>query len=246
MNTRLPAIITVFALLLYLFPILSLPAQDEAPETPPEDNQPEEEFPEDEAPDDESPEDELPDGDEPDEELPEGEPVEDYAPTYSLGDQTLAINMGLFIPLFYSGGPDGTANANLSLGGTGSLQWNSYLNNNMTLGGELSGMFAFTPNERALFMVPLTVRYSYIFRAYPFEFPLHIGAGVNFSRLEEQGKIDPIVKPGASVLWNMNPDWAFGLNLTYWWVPQWYTGDLSDDTRYGNFLETTLSAVYHF
>jgi hypothetical protein len=29
-------------------------------------------------------------------------------------------------------------------------------------------------------------------------------------------------------------------------VPQWYSGDLSDESRYGNFLETTLSAVYHF
>ncbi len=179
----------------------------------------------------------------PEEEAP---PEEEFVPTYTLGDQTLAINMGLFIPLFFAGGPDGVANANLSLGGVGSLQWNSYLNNNMTLGGELAGTFSFSPNRRALFMVPITLRYAYILRAYPFEFPLHIGAGINFTRLEEQGKIDPIVKPGASVVWNMNPDWAFGLNLTYWWVPQWYTGDLSDESRYGNFLETTLSAVYHF
>jgi hypothetical protein len=179
----------------------------------------------------------------PEEETP---PEEEFVPTYTLGDQTLAINMGLFIPLFFAGGPDGVARTNLTLGGVGSLQWNSYLNNNMTLGGELAGTFSFSPNRRALFMVPITLRYAYILRAYPFEFPLHIGAGINFTRLEEQGKIDPIVKPGASFVWNMNPDWAFGLNLTYWWVPQWYSGDLSDESRYGNFLETTLSAVYHF
>jgi hypothetical protein len=176
----------------------------------------------------------------------EQEPEPDFVPTYTLGDQTLVINMGLFIPLFFGGGPDGVAPTNLTLGGVGSLQWNSYLNNNMTLGGELGGEFSFTPNRRALFMVPLTVRYSYILRAYPFEFPLFIGAGVNFSRLEEQIKVDPIVKPGASVVWNMNPDWAFGLNVAYWFVPQWYRGGLADDSRYGNFLETTLSAIYHF
>jgi hypothetical protein len=178
---------------------------------------------------------------------PGGEqPEEEFVPTYSLGDQTLGINMGLFIPLFFVGGPDGVQDANLTLGGVGSLQWNSYLNNNMTLGGELAGNFSFTPNRRALFLVPLTVRYAYILRAYPFEFPLYVGAGVNFARLEEQLKIDPIVKPGASVVWNMNPDWAFGLNVVYWWIPQWYSGNLSKDSRYGNFLETTLSAIYHF
>ncbi|NBB91232.1 MAG: hypothetical protein GVY23_08515, partial [Spirochaetes bacterium] len=54
-------------------------------------------------------------------EEPESPPEEDapaeeeFVPTYTLGDQTLAINMGLFIPLFFAGGPDGIANANLSL-----------------------------------------------------------------------------------------------------------------------------------
>ena len=183
---------------------------------------------------------------EPEQPPEEAEPQEEFVPTYTLGDQTLAINVGLFIPLFFAGGPDGIRDANLTLGGVGSLQWNSYLNNNMTLGGELAGNFSFTPNRRALFLVPITVRYAYILRAYPFEFPLYVGAGVDFARLEEQLKIDPIVKPGASVVWNMNPDWAFGLNVVYWWIPQWYSDDLSDDSRYGNFLETTLSAIYHF
>jgi hypothetical protein len=58
-------------------------------------------------------------------------------PTYTLGDQILSMNLGLFIPLFYTGGPDGLQDANLSLGGTGHLAWSAFLNNNLAVGGSL-------------------------------------------------------------------------------------------------------------
>ena len=169
-------------------------------------------------------------------------------PEYGLGDQMLAINLGIMAPLFFAGGPDGIQNTNLSLGGLGSLEWASYLNNNVALGMELGGAFAFTPNGRALFMVPITAKISYVFRSYPFSFPVFLGAGLNISRLEDQTKFDPILKPGASFYWTYNPEWSFGLNTTYWWVPQFYRGPEppSGDTRYGNFLEISLSALYHF
>jgi hypothetical protein len=180
------------------------------------------------------------------EDAPDSPPEDIFIPTYSLGDQTLTITMGMMIPLFFSGA--GVQNTNLTLGGGGSLQWNSYLNNNMTLGGELGGTFLFTPNQRTLFMVPLTVRYAYIMRSYPFEFPIYIGAGVNMSRLEGDTKFDPIIKPGASFFWNYNAQWAFGVNAVYWMVFQYYRGDEPprEDSRIGNFLETTLSAIYRF
>lgn len=180
------------------------------------------------------------------EEEPESPPEDIFVPTYSLGDQTLTITLGVMIPLFYTGA--GVQNTNLTLGGIGSLQWNSYLNNNMTLGGELGGTFLFTPNMRTLFIVPLTIRYAYIFRAYPFEFPVYLGAGVSMSRLEGDTKFDPILKPGASFYWNYNTQWAFGLNAVYWMIFQFYRGPEPPrgDSRIGNFLETTLSAVYRF
>ncbi|MFP4330467.1 MAG: TP0733 family outer membrane beta-barrel protein [Alkalispirochaetaceae bacterium] len=183
----------------------------------------------------------------PDAEPPAGEP-DRFVPTYALGDQLLAINLGMFIPLFFYGGPSGLEDTQLTLGGTGSIHWSSFLNNNMAVGIEGGGMFALTPNRRTLFMLPLMARYTYFLRAFPWEFPIHIAGGVNFSRLEENFKVDPIVKPGFSVLWNYNAEWAFGANFSYWWVPQIYRGPdpPSDQSRYGNFMDVTLSAVYHF
>lgn len=184
----------------------------------------------------------------PPEDAPPVEAPERFVPTYALGDQLLAINLGPFIPLFFYGGPDGVQDTQLSIGGTGSLHWSAFLNNNMAVGIEGGGMFALTPNNRTLFMLPLMARYTYFLRAYPWEFPLHLGAGINFSRLEENFKVDPILKPGFSVLWNYNAEWAFGVNISYWWVPQIYRGPdpPSDDSRFGNFMDVTLSALYHF
>jgi hypothetical protein len=50
------------------------------------------------------------------------------------------------------------------------------------------------------------------------------------------------LKPQASAFWRLNPDWYFGLNTGWWWVPEW-PADGKD--RYGNFFELTLSARYH-
>ena len=172
-----------------------------------------------------------------------------FVPTYTLGDQTLRINLGMFAPLFFFGGPAGLERANLTLGGAGSLVWESYLSGDITVGVEVGGSFSFTPNFRTLFMLPIAARGSYIFNFYPFEVPVTLAAGMNFSRLADIQKIDPFVKGGGSFLWNYSSQWAFGANLFYWFVPQLYSATSpagADATRYGNFLEFTLSALYHF
>ena len=184
---------------------------------------------------------------EPDPVPPEAEEV--FVPIYTLGDQTLAINLGLFAPLFFAGGPNGVASTNLSPGGLGSLAWGSYINNEFKLGVEVGGSFSFSPNGRGLFIVPITASATYIFQAYPYEFPVSAGLGLSFSRLEELVKVDPFVKAGGAFVWNYSTQWAFGLNLSYWLVPQIYLDGStagSDATRLGNFLEISLSALYHF
>jgi len=177
------------------------------------------------------------------------EPDEAFVPQYSLGDQSLGINLGMLIPLFFTGGPDGVEGANLTLGGAGSLAWSSYLSNNTTLGVELGGSFALTANRRSLFMVPIGVTGSYVFRPYPWEFPVSIGLGVNFSALEDARKTDPFIKIGGSAMWNFSTQWAFGANLHWWFIPQIYLDRSpagSGESRLGNFLALTFSALYHF
>ena len=180
----------------------------------------------------------------------EGNDEEDFfEEVYGLGDQTFTITAGLFHPLFYSTPDFEFVDDNLTMGGCGSLQWNAYINSNWSLGGEFGGMFAFTPNDRILYMMPLTFKVTRYFRKYPFEFPVFMAGGFSFNSVADAFHLDLILKPGAGVYWNFNPEWAFGFNAVYWWVPQIYTGNglvPASNTRFGHFLETSLSALFRF
>lgn len=185
------------------------------------------------------------------EEPPEEE--ETYIPTYDLGDQLFSISAGLFIPLFFHNPLQETEEeeaimkTNLSLGGIGGLEWGAFLGSNVSLGFQLAGMFAVSPLERVIGMIPITAKLSYYFRFFPFELPIFLGAGVNFLTFDEYLYFGPILKPGAAFYWNFHPEWSLGLQFQYWWVPEFYTEEsLREDSRFGNFLEITFSALYHF
>ncbi|MFP4385323.1 MAG: TP0733 family outer membrane beta-barrel protein [Spirochaetia bacterium] len=168
--------------------------------------------------------------------------------TYSLGDQVLTINLGPIIPLFFQALDGSVEPTNLTLGGGGSIHWGSFVNNRWTIGLEAGGMFAFSPNNRTLFMLPVTGKLSYYLRSFPFEIPLSLGIGMNMTRLSGNFHVEPIVKPAVSVFWKYNAEWSFGANFVYWWIPQIYliNPPPKDHSRFGNFLEVTLSALYHF
>lgn len=172
-----------------------------------------------------------------------------YEPTFSLGDNMFIIKVGLTIPLFLNDLDFNVLDTNLTLGGAGSLEWSTFLSNNWAIGAEFGGLFAFTPNMRVLYTLPLTVKATWFLRFHPFELLLYAGAGISFTSVDDSFHVDWILKPGASLYWNLNSDWAFGVNVIYWWIPQIYTeaGDINPEhSRFANFLETSLSALFHF
>jgi hypothetical protein len=163
---------------------------------------------------------------------------------YALGDQTLAINAGLFFPLFLM--PTGTpllsgSPPQLSLGGLGSLSWAVYVAPQVRIGAELGGAFTFSPNGNLLLMLPILAKASYAFTVYPFEIPVTFGLGMNILKYVDQYYVDLLIRPGASLYWIFNSSWSFGLNLNYWLDFQF-----SSNFRVGNFLEVSLSALYHY
>jgi hypothetical protein len=164
---------------------------------------------------------------------------------YSLGDQTMTISAGLFIPLFLL--PTGTwllagSPPQLSLGGFGSLCWAAYVAPQVRLGVELGGTFSFDINSNTLFMLPVLGKASYVFTFYPFEIPLTFAAGMNVVKLSDQSTIDLLLRPGATFLWIFNSSWSFGVNADYWF-------DIQFDAvngRQASFLAVSLSALYHY
>ena len=169
---------------------------------------------------------------------------------YGLGDQTFSISAGMMLPLFFLGS-DGSfdpMNGHVKIGATGSLRWAGFVNNELSIGAELGGMFAPTVLGRTLISIPIVGFVSHTIRFFPFELALHPGLGVNFLRLDSDLYIGPILKPGFSIYWNFNSEWAFGLRSEYWFVPEWYFGDSppASESTFGNFLTVTLSTLYHF
>lgn len=175
-------------------------------------------------------------------------PKQGQAQLYGLGDQMFVANAGLFVPLFFQAETGLTSPTNLSLGGVGSLELDVYLNNNIAAGVEFGGSFSFSPNGHALFLIPITGKFSYIFHVYPFDIPIFLGAGLDFMRLDNQFYVGPIVKPGIAGYYNITSKWSLGLRAVYWWVPEVYFGSSppSSRSRFGNFFELSLSGLYHF
>jgi hypothetical protein len=173
------------------------------------------------------------------------EPAEGPFTVYTLGQQTLAISAGLFIPLFFQSFDWEYAKTKLKLGAAGSLQWSIHLGNNWMTGIEVGGMISKDINDQSFFMLPITARGAYIIHFFPFEFPIFVGTGLNFVKLEDVLNLTWIIKPGFSSIWKYNINLGFGLNVVYWWVPQFWLDDRSKG-RMGNFLEISLTAQYNF
>lgn len=166
-------------------------------------------------------------------------------PVYSLGQQCLYISAGLLVPLFFQSFDGDYSRTNLSLGAAGFLQWGIHLDNHWLVGAEFGGMFAKSLQENFLYMLPIMAKGAYIFHLFPFEVPVFLGTGMVIEKYGDKARVDFILKPGFSTVWKYNTSWGFGLNVSYWWVPQPWRDD-PDKARMGNFLDVTATAQYNF
>ncbi len=166
---------------------------------------------------------------------------------HQLGDQTLALNAGVMLPLFYKefGGP--YHDTNLTAGGMGELQWSAYLNPSFRLGLDIGGTFARSPNDRTLFLMPITLRATWVLDVSRFEFPISLGTGIAIIRYREWSHTDFILKPAVGGYWRYDSNWSFGLNLSWWLDFQSATGDQPDNqARMANFLMISPGVFYNF
>jgi len=182
------------------------------------------------------------DGSFPEDEFPDL-PWEDiFISPYAAGDRTFTITLGVLFPTIFAGDIENNRHG-LRLGGAGSLAFNYFLSPNIFIGGELTGSFTGTRGGNMLYIVPFGPRIGYQFLFNRFEFPVSLMIGGAGQRYLERGYFGLIVKPGASAFWRLNPDWSFGLNTAWWFLPQW---PRNSHNVYGNFFELTMSARYHF
>ncbi len=182
------------------------------------------------------------------------EPAPPLAPstvTRILGDQAMVFSLGAFVPLFFVRFSDGTVEAtNLSLGAKGSIQYMTYLSPHFTLGFELMGGFAFTPNFNIYWTLPITALISYVIPIGTWSIFFNLGLGVDFQSFLGYTHMDPFVRPQVAVYMPLDPSLELGLVAGYWLVPQFATAEQEANkpgqSRLGNFLDISLSLIYHF
>jgi hypothetical protein len=190
------------------------------------------------------------------EEYPDEEPgIEEEAPVepdwevyipnlYSSGDRVFSISMGLIFPtVFTHQGKAITHNVN-PLGGTGNLAYMQFIGSHVFLGGEIGIMFASTLRKSSLYIVPIGFRAGYQFIVKRFEFPLSLALGIAPQSYLSQDYLGFFMKPSGGAYFRLNPDWSFGINTAWWWVPQWPKE--KDKIVNVNFIDITFSARYHF
>ena len=184
---------------------------------------------------------EMPPEDEEDTEI-EGDYVSYRPSLYTRGDKTFAISLGTVFPTVF-GGIGGNDHGFKPVGGTGSLAFSYFLNSNLFVGAELSGLFLGTKGGNMFYMIPIGARIGYQFIIKRFEIPLTFMIGGAPQLYLEENYFGLFIKAGASAYWRFNPEWSFGLNAFWWMVPQW---PKEGPNVLGNFVELTLSARYHF
>jgi hypothetical protein len=166
------------------------------------------------------------------------------------GDRALSVMIGPTLPEAFQTFDGKFASTNLfPVGGTLALALDFYLDEHWSMGFGLRGSAAFSPNDNTLFMVPVTFRTNYEFKAYPFSFPVGMGAGICFTSYLTSTNLDFILMPTAGAFWNMSSSWSLGITATEWMVFEPYLGGgtvPSSDGRIGYFLDPSITAIYHF
>ena len=168
-----------------------------------------------------------------------------YDDLYSRGDQTFVITLGTVYPAFFRyDGDKKDHNFTPPVGGIGSLSYNYFFAKEVFAGAEIGGMFIHTLGGNTLFLIPLGVKGGYQFTYWKFEFPVSATLGMVWHRYTGLGYFGIYTKIGGSAFYRASTTWSFGLNANWYWFPQW-TGE-TEKNAHGNFLDTTISARYHF
>jgi hypothetical protein len=178
-------------------------------------------------------------------------PADDWAgfmpDLYSRGDQAFGFSVGVAVPTVFAASSGDILPRNIIIGGTGSLSYDYFLGSNFFVGGELQGMFGPTLGDHMLYIIPVNVRAGYQLVVKRFEFPLSLGFGFaaqQFRTSKSYGYTGFFLKPKASAFFRFNPDWSFGINTAWWWIPQITKN--SSESVHGHFFEATLAVRYHF
>jgi hypothetical protein len=164
---------------------------------------------------------------------------------FTVGSQLITIAAAGQTPLFTFGGDSSTTTANMYVGGSFTFGYQYFVARSLSIGGALSGSYNLSIGGLSLFTLPLTFKTAYWWSLLPFEFSVNAEVGGYMMRFDGKGMLGPIAKAGGGAYYRVSSGWSVGFEANYWFVPEIHTAPYANLTRFGNFLETGLTAVYH-
>ncbi|MBO8450000.1 MAG: hypothetical protein IAA96_02735 [Spirochaetes bacterium] len=178
-------------------------------------------------------------------EYPDGETVSDFDYlSIRKGDQFIKLGLGVNIPLLMQG-PDGAGRAkNMYVGGVGCLGYHYYITPGFSLGGDINFQFNVTTAGNVLFKLPILIKPAWTFTLGRIHIPVSLGLGATFESYDSRNYFNVSVQPEVGAYYIFNPEWSFGLAVSWDVIPQWYKD--SSNNRIGHFLNTCISLRYHF
>lgn len=169
---------------------------------------------------------------------------------YARGDQIIAISLGLSFPVLFT---DSNGRSIMdrqqmgTVGGTGSLAYSHFLGPNLFVGGEIAGSFNNTIQTNTIFIWSIGARAGWQFLFGRFEFPVSFAIGIAPQTYIGTSYLGMFMRGGGAAFFRFNPDWSFGINGDWTWYPQPAKDEKGiDRTVYGNMMDVTVSARYHF
>lgn len=173
-------------------------------------------------------------------------PPDFFGGYHTRGSQAIFLATGANIPLFILPSEVQDTKAPLGVGVSFSIGYSYFVADRLSLGGSLTGSFNGTVGGRTLFLAPLSARLGYWFGSSPMEYQVALDLGMNVMRLSGHGMITPFAKLGGGAYRKITDAWGLGLQVFWWLVPELHFGSYADLTRFGNSLEVSVGATYHF
>ena len=171
-----------------------------------------------------------------------------YIPKYEAGQGSISLGLNILVPLFFQKFTgEYVTDTHLTVGGSAWLEWDIYLWRALSVGMEIDGAFALSPNSKFILIAPITAHAKYVFQAYPIEFPLSLGVGFSLVSYDRLFKAGFVVKPKFGIGYRINQNWIISLFGSYLFDVQSYEFTLGNEySRMGNFFETGLGFTYVF
>ncbi len=163
-----------------------------------------------------------------------------------LGDSVLRFAAGVFLPTHFIDPPYGDiSKTNLSTGfNLTIIAYDFHLNNYFRVGGALGWDYATSPNKNAFSLISLTATATYDIRFWQgrIGIPIRLGIGVSFPSYQRAIRTDFLLKPGVSILYNINEKFAVAVNYDYSFTTQNVKPD--DQDRFGSFHAVSVGLEY--